>query len=73
MDGSKKVERVSKTKRQTRWTQSHYVRLTDLESAMELEDSLEPSSRYVGDVTAAEPTDRRRTQSKRVGKEAGQP
>jgi hypothetical protein len=42
MDGSKKFERVSKTGRSIRWTQHHWVRCTDIESAMELEDSFEP-------------------------------
>lgn len=70
MEGTKKVERVFKGKRQTRWTQSHFVRLTDLESAMELEDAIEPSSRYAGDEQAVESPARGRTQSRRMGEKA---
>ena len=66
MDGSKKVERVFKTKRSSRWTQSHFVRCTDIESAMEYEDSFEPVQRHIDHVEAAEPKQRRRTQPSRI-------
>jgi hypothetical protein len=70
MDGSKKFEKLSKKGRQVSWTQHHWVRCTDLESAMELEDNFEPSTRYSGDVEAPKPTVRERTQPRRMGKEA---
>ena len=70
MDGSKKVERVSKANRQLRWTQHHFVRCTDIESAMEYEDSIEPNQRYVGNVETAKPADRKRALVRGMGKEA---
>ena len=70
MDGSKKFEKLSKAGRSVSWTQHHWVRCTDLESAMELEDSFEPSVGYVSDVEVAQPKPRGRTQSRRMGKEA---
>ena len=70
MDGSKKFERVSKTGRSIRWTQHHWVRCTDIESAMELEDSFEPNERYTGDVETTESKPRGRAQPGRMGKTA---
>ena len=70
MDGTRKFEKLSKGGRSVSWTQHHWVRCTDLESAMELEDSFEPSARYVGDVETGEPTKGRRSQPRRMGKDA---
>ena len=72
MDGSRKFEKLSKGGRSVSWTQHHWVRCTDIESAMELEDSFNPSARYVSDVEASEPTKRGRSQPRRMGKDTRQ-
>ncbi len=66
MDGSKKVERVFKTKRPNRYAQRHFVRCTDIESAMEYEDSFEPVQRHVDHVKTTEPEQGKRTQPSRI-------
>ena len=70
MDGTKKFEKLSKAGRSVRWTQHHWIRCTDIESAMELEDSIEPSVGYVDNVETIKPKSRERTQPRRMGKEA---
>ena len=69
MDGSKKVERVFKQGRHHSYAQRHFVRCTDIESAMEYEDSFEPVPRYIGHVTVDEPKPRKRSQPRSVGKQ----
>ena len=73
MDGSRKVARVFKKGRHTGYAQRHFVRCTDIESAMEYEDSFEPVSRYISPVETAEPKPRKRTQLRSMGKQARLP
>ena len=72
MNGSRKFEKLSKAGRSVSWTQHHWVRCTDLESAMEYEDSLQPSTRYASDVEVGEPTKGGRSQPRRMGKDTRQ-
>ena len=70
MEGSRKVERLSKEGRCVRYAQRHFVRCVSSESALEYEDSIEPVRGYSDHVKTAEPKQRKRPQPRIIRKQA---
>ena len=67
MDASKRVTRVSKTKRYLDWSQHRRFRCTSFKEALEFEDRLSPVARYVDNVSANKSSNRVRTLAKIMG------
>ena len=67
MDASKRVTKVSKTKRYLDWSQHRRIRCTSVKEALELEYRLKPIARHIINVKATKPSSRKRTLAKIMG------
>lgn len=71
MESSKQPRGVYKGRYVDSRPQRNKLRFSDVEQALEYEDSLEPSVRYVDSIKAARAEQRARTQPRRMGKDLG--
>lgn len=69
MESSKQPRGVYKGRYVDSRPQRNKLRFSDVEQALEYEDSLEPSVRYVDSIKALRAEQRTRTQPRRMGKE----
>lgn len=67
MDSSKRVTKVSKTKRYLDWSQHRRIRCSSAKEALELEYRIKPIARHIINVKATKPSSRRRTLAKIMG------
>lgn len=67
MDASKRVTKVSKTKRYLDWSQHRRIRCTSVKEALELEYRIKPIARHLNNVKATQPSSRKRTLAKILG------
>lgn len=67
MDGSKRVTKVSKTRRYLDWSQHNRIRCSSSKEALAFEYKLRPTPRYVDNVKATKPSNRGRTLVKVLG------
>ena len=67
MDASKRVTKVSKTKRYLDWSQHRRIRCSSVKEALELEYRIKPIARHIINVKATKPSSRKRTLAKIMG------
>ena len=67
MDASKRVTKVSKTKRYLDWSQHRRIRCSSFKEALELEYRIKPIARHIINVKATKPSSRKRTLAKIMG------
>ncbi len=72
METSKQPRGIFKGRYVDSSPQRNKLRFSDIEQALEYEDSYEPSVRYVDSVKVARAEQRARAQPRRVGKDAGE-
>ena len=71
MESSRQPRGVFKGRYVDNRSQRDKLRFSDTQQALEYEDSLEPSVRYVDSLKVVRSLDRERTQSRRLGYETG--
>lgn len=71
MERSKEPRGVFKGRYVDNRTERNRLRFPDTQSALEYEDSFEPSVRYVDSIKAVRSLNRERAQLRRLGKETG--
>ena len=71
MESSRQPRGVFKGRYLDNRTERNKLRFSDTQQALEYEDSLEPSVRYVDSLKVVRSLDRERTQFRRMGREAG--
>ena len=72
MESSRQPRGVFKGRYLDNRTERNKLRFSDTQQALEYEDSLEPSVRYVDSLKVVRSLDRERTQLRRMGREIGQ-
>ena len=71
MESSKQPRGIYKGRYVDSSPQRNKLRFPDVESALEYEDSMEPSVRYVDSIKVARSEQRARPQSRRLGEDSG--
>ena len=69
MESSKRLTPIHRGSRPVDWSQHNQLRLTSIEEAVEFEYGLEPVKRYVDNVKVVQPSPRKRTLSRFMGRE----
>ena len=70
--GAKHSKSVTRPRRQSGGTQLDWFRRANPKSLVEDEDWIDESDRYIDSLKAAQSINRRRSQSRRMGKKTGQ-